>query len=71
MSSNHNAGARILAAHARNCADATAACEAARAAGAPETEIALLDAQALAARRMYQQLAADLPTKPSRSWWPF
>lgn len=71
MPRNDTTAARILAAHARNSADATAACDAARAAGLSEAEIALLDAQADAARRMYQQLVADMPTKPSRRWWPF
>ncbi|NTU84629.1 MAG: hypothetical protein HGA45_35565 [Chloroflexales bacterium] len=71
MPSDDRAGARILAAHARHCTNVTAEWEAARAAGAPAADLATLEAQVLAARRMYQQLAADLPQKAIRRWWPF
>jgi hypothetical protein len=71
MPSDTSAGSRILAAHARNCANLTAELAAARAAGAPAAELAALEERVLAARRMYQELAADLSQKQKapRPWW--
>lgn len=71
MPRENRTGSRILAAHAQNCAHATAECQAARAAGAPAAELAALEDRALAARRMYQELAADLSQKQRapRPWW--
>jgi crotonobetainyl-CoA:carnitine CoA-transferase CaiB-like acyl-CoA transferase len=73
MPNYDSAGPRILAAHSRNCANVTAELEAARAAGAPAEELAALEDRALAARRMYQELSADLSKrqKASRPWWRF
>jgi hypothetical protein len=81
MSSNNNVGARILDAHARHCEHAAAELAAARLAGAPPTELAQLEAQDLAARKRYQELAVDLPGRSSRRteqpsqgqrpWWRF
>jgi hypothetical protein len=73
MQRKDNAGSRILAAHARHSADMAAEYEAARAAGAPAAELAELEARALAARRMFQELNADLSQrqKTARPWWRF
>jgi hypothetical protein len=80
MASDNNVGSRILAAHARHCDNVAAEWAAARAAGAPAAELADLEAQDIAARKMYKQLAADLPGhtprlsasssgKGRRPWW--
>ncbi|MEI8165211.1 MAG: hypothetical protein WCG26_02495 [Chloroflexales bacterium] len=71
MPRNESTGTRILAAHAQHCANITAEWEAARAAGAPTVQLAELEAQVIAARRMYQELAVDLPAKTNRPWWRF
>jgi crotonobetainyl-CoA:carnitine CoA-transferase CaiB-like acyl-CoA transferase len=73
MPRDTSAGPRILAAHSQNCANVMAELEAARAAGAPAAELAALEDRALAARRMYQELSADLSQrqKASRPWWRF
>lgn len=64
-------GSRILAAHASHSANMTADLQAARVAGAPVAELAALEERALAAQRMYLELAVDLPQQPSRRWWLF
>jgi hypothetical protein len=82
MSGDTTVGARILAAQARHCAQLSTALAAARAAGAPAAEIEDLEAQNLAARKRYQELAVDMPTGRSRlgagrsgsgrrPWWRF
>lgn len=82
MSSRNDAAARILAAHERHCADMAAALAAARSAGAPAAELADLEAQELAARKRYQELAVDMPGRRHgssadqlqggrRPWWRF
>jgi hypothetical protein len=71
MPRNDSTGTRILAAHAQHCTNITAEWEAARAAGVPTRELAELEAQVVAARRMYQELAVDLPAKTHRPWWRF
>ena len=71
MPNDDRTGSRILAAHARNCANVTAECEAARAGGAPAAELAAIEERVLAARRMYQELAVDLSRKAPRPWWRF
>lgn len=80
MSGNNSVGARILAAQARHCEAIAAEVAQARAAGVSATEIAELEAQELAARQRYQELAVDMPgngsrfgaSQPSRGrrpWW--
>lgn len=71
MPSEDRTGSRILAAHGRNCANVTAEWEAARAAGVPAAELAVIEERARAARRMYQELAVDLSRKAPRPWWRF
>lgn len=66
MSSNQSVGARILAAQARHCAQVAAELTAARAAAAPADELAELEAQDLAARNRYQELAVDMPARGGR-----
>jgi hypothetical protein len=72
---------RILEAQARHCRELAEALAAARAAGAPAAEIADLEAQELASRKRYQELAVDMPTGGRRAprssaggrrpWWRF
>lgn len=82
MSDARNAGARILAAQASHCKRLAAELAAARAAGAPAATLADLEAQELAARRRYQELAVDIPrsrqatgagvsAQDRRPWWRF
>ena len=71
MPSNESAGARILAAHARHYANTKAEWEAARNAGALADELTMLEAQAEAARRKYQELSVDLSETAPRPWWRF
>ncbi len=80
MSGNKSTGSRILAAHARHCEQVAAELAAARAAKASPAELADLEAQELAARNRYQELAVDLPSQSHgmgsgsdsrgrRPWW--
>lgn len=80
MSGTGSVGARILAAQASHCQRMAAEVAAARAAGASAEELADLEAQELAARRRYQELAADMPAeghsvgagahpRGRRPWW--
>lgn len=82
MSGHSNVAARILAAQAHHCTELATALTAAKAAGAPEAEIADLEAQELAARKRYQELAVDMPARGGRlsaghtahgrrPWWRF
>lgn len=82
MSGKNNAAARILAAQAHHCEQMAAAVAAARAAGASPAEIKDLEAQELAARQRYQELAVDMPggangfgagrtSSGGRPWWRF
>lgn len=66
-------GSRILAAHARHSANMTADLQAARVAGAPAAELVALEERVVAARRMYLELAVDLPQPrlSPRRWWFF
>ncbi len=80
MAGNKIAGARILEAQARHCEHLAEELVVARKTGAPETEVADLEAQELAARKRYQELAVDMPgqtngrangstTRGNRPWW--
>jgi hypothetical protein len=80
MAGNQAAGTRILSAYARLSAQTAADLAAGRAAGLPASEIAELEAQHLAARNRYQELAVELPAsarqlnatsaaKERRPWW--
>jgi hypothetical protein len=80
MSNNEGAGARILAAYVRLAEQTAADLAAGRAAGLSPEELADLEAQDLAARNRYQELAVDLPadarrfssSSPARGrrpWW--
>lgn len=80
MSGTSSVGSRILAAQASHCQHMAAEVAAARAAGASSEELADLEAQELAARRRYQELAADMPAaghspgggsrpRGRRPWW--
>jgi len=80
MSGTTSVGARILAAQARHCERMAAELAAARADGAPAAELADLEAQELAARKRYQELAVDMPAEQRargmglrsgkrRPWW--
>lgn len=82
MSGNNKAAARILEAQTHHCEQIAAEVAAARAAGVPAAELADLEAQELAARRRYQELAVDMPdqgrglragSSPAgrRPWWRF
>lgn len=79
MSGNHGAAARILAAQALHCEQMAEAVSAARAAGRPAAELEDLEAQELAAKRRYQELAVDMPTGVRTGrlgggrhpWWRF
>lgn len=77
MAGDSDIRARILAAQARHSAELAAALVAAKSAGAPAAEIADLEAQELASRKRYQELAVDMPAhrgRPSigrRPWWRF
>ncbi|HMQ32781.1 MAG TPA: hypothetical protein PKD53_18765 [Chloroflexaceae bacterium] len=78
MSGPNNVAARILTAQARRCEELAAELAAARAAGAPADEIADLEAQELAARNRYRELAVDMPGQGRRGagnqrrpWWRF
>jgi hypothetical protein len=80
MAGNTDAGARILAAQARHCEHLADELAAARTAHAPAAELADLEAQELAARKRYQELAVDMPgqtrggaahtpARGRRPWW--
>jgi hypothetical protein len=82
MSGYNNAAARILEAQTRHCEQLAAAVAEARATGLSRAEIEDLEAQELAARRRYQELAVDMPgqgrgmrlggsTGERRPWWRF
>ncbi len=82
MSANNNAAARILAAQARHCEQLAADLAAARSSGGSIAELEDLEAQELAARKRYQELAVDMPTggrglsagrtvRGQRPWWRF
>lgn len=80
MSGNETPGARILSAQARHCKQLAADLAAARASGLPAGELADLEAQELAARRRYQELAVDISGRApglggqprgDRPWWRF
>lgn len=78
MSGTNSVAARILTAQARRCEQLAAELAAARAAGAPTAEVEDLEAQLLAARNRYQELAVDMSAKGSgmrtsrrRPWWRF
>lgn len=82
MSGTNSVAARILAAQARRCEQLAAELTAARAGSASPAEVDDLEAQLLAARNRYQELAVDMPAPglgPStglrssrrRPWWRF
>lgn len=80
MASKTNVGARILAAQASHCEHVAAELAAARASGASAAELADLEAQDLAARNRYQELAVDISgqgpgssrsSRGRRPWWRF
>lgn len=82
MSGSNDVGSRILSAQARRCEQLAAEVAAARKSGAPAAEIADLEAQELAARNRYQELAVDMPAhgrgigaspraSRRRPWWRF
>lgn len=81
MAADNTAAARILAAQARLCDELAAALSAAQAAGASPAELEDLEAQELAARKRYQELAVDMPAgarghgarrvSHGRPWWRF
>lgn len=66
MAGNTSVAARILAAQARHCEHVASELATARAAGASAEELADLEAQELAARQRYQELAVDMPGKGAR-----
>ncbi len=70
MAANNDVGARILDAQARRCEQLAVALAAARQAGASPAELDDLADQERAARRRYQELAADIP-RARRPWWRF
>lgn len=82
MSDSKSVGARILAAQASLCQRLTAELAAARAEGASAEALADLEAQELAARNRYQELAVDISSgrrapgartasRERRPWWRF
>lgn len=81
MAGTTNVRARILAAQVRHCNELATALADARAAGAPPSEIEDLEAQELASRKRYQELAVDMPGESllrlggsesgRRPWWRF
>jgi hypothetical protein len=81
MPGTNRVAARILTAQARRCEELVAELAAARAAGSPTAEVEELEAQLLAARNRYQELAVDMPTQglgpgaglraSRRPWWRF
>lgn len=82
MADTRSAGARILAAQANLCNQLAAELAEARQAKASAQTLADLEAQELAARRRYQELAVDMPavrqtltmgidSKGRRPWWRF
>lgn len=82
MADTRSAGARILAAQANLCNRLAAELAEARQARAPAKTLDDLEAQELAARKRYQELAVDMPafrqslsagvdSKGRRPWWRF
>lgn len=82
MSGYNSAAARILEAQTHLCEQLAAAVAEARATGVSRAELEDLEAQELAARRRYQELAVDMPgqgrgigsgtsTGERRPWWRF
>jgi hypothetical protein len=81
MAGNTSAAARILSAQVGLCEQLAKELAEAQSAGAPAAELADLEAQELAARRRYQELAVDMPmrrglsadrfTNGRRPWWRF
>lgn len=82
MSGYNSAASRILEAQTRLCEQLAAAVAEARKSGVSRVEIENLEAQELAARRRYQELAVDMPgqgrgmgsgaaTGERRPWWRF
>jgi hypothetical protein len=82
MAGTNSVATRILTAQARRCEQLATELEAARAAGASGGEVEDLEAQLLAARNRYQELAVDMPAQGfgrstsqgagrRRPWWRF
>jgi hypothetical protein len=78
MSHMNNVGMRILTAQADRCEELAAELAAARVAGVSATKLDDLEAQLIAARNRYQELAVDISNQGSgsmagrrRPWWRF